>query len=712
MDASDTWLAAQFASDIYHTRTYLPNQVPEGVVMTCSAAHTAITNYLNGDFRTRWAEHVNYQLGLTNGTDPFAAGGDVQVALDTIVGAGSNAYTYMLNNYMSDLMYRAAQKDHLTYGDIGSALIVGEAMEKRNVQFTAEQSMWVRTMRPIMTFLESLIFAVTPLLVFFMMIGPWGIQLAMKYVMMLAWISLFKPIMAITNLYVQMSVEGEMSALEFDGTDAISQSGLVALHSQVADWVATGGMLAASTPVIALFLVSGSIYAASQMANRVQAKDTIDENKAAPDVASMSSAMQMGPANTWNATTGQMAGGADQIMNQVKLGEQMGTTISSLSSRSSTASEAQSNAYSNLYEQSNGWGTRHTDSTSGSLSTTGRDSEMYSVMSGMSQKLSDNETLKGLNKDVLMSALGEGTNAGLRGGAIGAEVSQRLSTQYGIEETKAQEIGAAIEKTLKEDEGWKAELTTAVANDIKSGKSDDYMSGASDKDTANYQSSYQEATQAQEAYNEASQLQRHLDSGFAGNMKEYAEKARRSNDNEGTGLAQMIMTQGTPEMRQDFQDRMDHYAKDDGFRGNTAQAEGQRQEAAAFDTLRAHAGSNPELAARGFDKITDSFGLPDGGGDLTGSGKNSDISGPSGNIDQTPGAYGAATVTSTSGQQQVETNISGYDSESQYQSGVSNAREYLGEQKGEMVSAIADKFKQHQEENAQVGDGRENRVVT
>src|SRR5690606_15335265 len=137
------------------------------------------------------------------------------------------------------------------------------AIQQRNTQWAAEQSMFMTIVRPMMTFFEGFVYAVTPLAAFFMLMGRFGIGLVGKYLVTIAWIQLWMPVLSIINLYIHMSATGELSALENDPFSTFH--GISEAYQITSSWLATGGMLAAATPVITLFVVTGSTYAMTSL---------------------------------------------------------------------------------------------------------------------------------------------------------------------------------------------------------------------------------------------------------------------------------------------------------------------------------------------------------------------------------------------------------------------------------------------------------------
>ncbi|NMU72427.1 hypothetical protein HKA89_27115, partial [Vibrio parahaemolyticus] len=109
-----------------------------------------------------------------------------------------------------------------------AAVMVNQAIEQRNTQWAAEQTLFQSIVRPMMTFFEGFIYAITPLMAFVIALGQIGMRMAGKYLLILLWIQLWMPVMAIINLYIHLTVAGKMSALDaFAGTEVPSFAGMM-----------------------------------------------------------------------------------------------------------------------------------------------------------------------------------------------------------------------------------------------------------------------------------------------------------------------------------------------------------------------------------------------------------------------------------------------------------------------------------------------------
>ena len=156
------------------------------------------------------------------------------------------------------------------------------AIAQRDLQLAAESSMFATMIRPLSTFLEGFVLALTPIMPFIILISLNGFAICMKYLMVLLWIQLWAPALAICNMYVQ-SVARESMAVALSGTDITSLAGISRATPILQHWLAVGGMMGASVPVLTLFILSGSIYTFNSLATSMKGSDHFDEKAIQPD---------------------------------------------------------------------------------------------------------------------------------------------------------------------------------------------------------------------------------------------------------------------------------------------------------------------------------------------------------------------------------------------------------------------------------------------
>ena len=249
--------------------------------VTCAEATPFIRQSLEALGRPEAAAALNRLLNIKEVGLTSQNLDKVDNALQMLDALGNNGTQYLQVAVLQPLYEKAAAGFYKDLGDASAAVMLNQAVEQRNMQWATEGSMFVSTMRPLMAFFEGFIYAITPLVGFLLVIGAFGMNLMAKYFQVVIWIQLWMPVMSIINLYVSMAARNEFASLV---TTPISFYTLNAGSQALQTWLGIGGMLTAATPMIALFLVTGSTYAFTALAGRMGGADHVNERIASPDM--------------------------------------------------------------------------------------------------------------------------------------------------------------------------------------------------------------------------------------------------------------------------------------------------------------------------------------------------------------------------------------------------------------------------------------------
>lgn len=189
------------------------------------------------------------------------------------------------------------------------------AAEQSATQNAAEETMFRRLMRPLMAFFESLVYAAAPFMAFVAGFGAIGLKMVGKYALVTMWVALWIPTLAIINqfqlLMAQRAIASVLSPAG-GGTPLPvgSLTGSHAVETVAIDWINTGAMLAASTPVITLMILFGSAMTAVSLANSIKGHDHINEKVASPDAVAPAPVTQAKPLEHVSVQGGNVAADA------------------------------------------------------------------------------------------------------------------------------------------------------------------------------------------------------------------------------------------------------------------------------------------------------------------------------------------------------------------------------------------------------------------
>ena len=415
----------------------------------------------------------------------------VQSALDAIAGSGVDAQNYMVMAAAVPFLEKAQAQVYKEIAHWEEASMVTQAVAQRNTQWAAEETLFARIVRPMMTFFEAFLFAVSPLMVFVIGLGPVGIAMVGKYLLFGLWIQLWQPILAIIHLYILMAISAKMDALQAAGMGALELPSAYAmwkLDLLLADYLGVGGMLAASTPAISLMLIYGSAITATHLAGRLQGGDHINEKIASPDVMNPAAALTLSSLKTHTPTTGTTTPNANSVLWSADVGRSMQTSLRSsertmeeasarfASSLSSAATASASRSGETFDSRAQGW------DYSASGSATDR------TIMGAAQGLAQRYEQSGMSQQQMAAVIaGAAAGRGKFGGDEGAlkgEIYSQLRSQYGVDETLSDTLAGEIAKRVTRDVGFDARLAESVKADSQSGRRNVFSERLSSEESA------------------------------------------------------------------------------------------------------------------------------------------------------------------------------------------------------------------------------------
>lgn len=269
-------LMDDFQSNVFYTEIYVDGKA---VTKTCNDANAILKskiNQLNGDLVNN-AMPAPKEYGSNTATE-------MTDAISMLRLTSADAMEMVKLSIVQPVYDKALAGYFDNSGDVVAALTINNAIQQRNAQWSMEQSLFLNTVRPIITFFEGFVYAVTPFMAILICMGAFGLGIAIKYFQTLIWIQLWMPILAIINLYIYMSAQGAVDSAGIVDKHIDSFYALGTLAQTVETWTSVGGMLAAMTPVIAFFIVAGSAYTFTSIASKLNGADHIDEKAMSPDV--------------------------------------------------------------------------------------------------------------------------------------------------------------------------------------------------------------------------------------------------------------------------------------------------------------------------------------------------------------------------------------------------------------------------------------------
>lgn len=411
------------------TLLFLDAATPSGTLLTCEKAWESVNdnileNVNSNELNTHLARAATLSAKKESaGVIPTDAINDSLQALGI---TDTNAKKFIQIAVVEGAYLDAAIDKSRSLNDMAEAISIQQAIVQRNTQWAAEATMFMSTVRPIITFFEGLIFAITPLAAFMMVIGKSGIMIALKYFQVIMWMQLWLPLLSIANLFVQTAVHQDIQrfltndpSIKFDSILALKDLGEI-----LGTWIGVGGMLAAATPVISLFIVTGSTYALAGLTDRMKGSDHFNEKIATPDAVSPASVMKSSPLFMHSDQAGTIATDAESLLKNLSFGSKLDSSVSTAQSEmtqagralgsSITSSIGSSATHQEAYSKASDIG-RRLQAQGGSA---------YEAISGSAKSFMDKHGIHADHKDAVVGTIAAGVSAGAVGtGGVKGEAS-------------------------------------------------------------------------------------------------------------------------------------------------------------------------------------------------------------------------------------------------------------------------------------------------
>lgn len=467
--------AFRFDSEIYAT------EIRDGatpLLVTCTAAWPRLQHLVRDQALPLLTRQIGIFMSAHAATDPMET---IQSALDALTQGQQQATDFVLAATMIPLFEQGVLGRHQDSLKSTQTAVVETAIAQRNTQWAAEQSLFARMVRPMLTWIEGFSYAVTPIMTFTLLLGARGIRMCGQYALMLIWIQFWMPILAIGNLYITLAAQGGFAALAKAQFPLDSIAGIYQMDIELQNWLAVGGMLASATPAIALMLVYGGSVTATHFLGRMQGGDFVDEKIGSPSLLQSPALIGMEPRHQHAPLTGLSTSGAERVLPTFTFSQDQGVTEASAESRRERTSEA--------FMQ----GLRIQGTHSHALLDEGSRTRMMSERNA-SQSSATDRFMEATGEDLAQRYRETGLSghdfATLLGGAVTGRYAPRnaknpggsllpdqlalgiqgqLQDRFHLGEGRSQEIASDLSQKITQDHGFQSELARSVAMDAGEG---------------------------------------------------------------------------------------------------------------------------------------------------------------------------------------------------------------------------------------------------
>jgi len=276
------------------------------------------------------------QAGITGGTCDKAT--QLNNALNSIAQSQDDSAHYMIQA-LTSCYYQQALNVSGGEANPSAVAMTCQAEQQRAVNEAGNATMFARMVRPMLTFMEIFIYGAAPFMVFLIGLGAIGLKTVVRYFQMAVWIQLWMPLMALLNLYVNETAQGQLTAFTTTGGQDPGSILGIASMGQFNDYMASIGIIATSIPALAMFLIYTGSVAGTALMGRMQAGNFINEKLAAPDIANPSPALTTSPLQTQDALMrSNNPAGIERVLPKIDVG----TSTSGVETSSRAAAESNS----------------------------------------------------------------------------------------------------------------------------------------------------------------------------------------------------------------------------------------------------------------------------------------------------------------------------------------------------------------------------------
>lgn len=263
---------------------------------------------------TMLQEHVRVAEAKVSDYRAAAPAPEFNTMMSTLGVSALNAQRYMFSSVARGVFHNVAMRDQGGATPEQQALwgMVIQQTEASATDFAGQEAGFLQTLPSLITFMEALIFCATPFMAFIMLVGRAGFQSFLKLLFIPAYIAAWFPTMAVINAFSVHRVSNAIADMQAEMVSTGSLQASWEITQAALSALSTSSMLMASTPVIALFLLTGGAYVTAQVANTLKGVDRNNEKMASPDAQTVGAAQTITPISTMSELGGSKGAGIAQ----------------------------------------------------------------------------------------------------------------------------------------------------------------------------------------------------------------------------------------------------------------------------------------------------------------------------------------------------------------------------------------------------------------
>lgn len=509
-----------------------------GAMKSCAEARSFLNAHLQNVYTDVLGDILQKGFSEEVKTNRMTSGVQVQVATDQAIQSlalsSKSAQDYVLTSLIAPIFNDSRVDAMNHWQEQRAAMALRESLNQQEIQWAGKGDSFKHYMRPMIAFFEGMLYAMTPFLAFALLLGGPGLSILGKYLVLPLAVGLWMPLLSIVNAFTLWYAGAQMEAV-FNGYDptgpGFAMLQLMDIDKAIGKALGIGGLLAASVPPLALFIVSGSAMVANSLMGQMTSGDKFKSEDVNPRSQASAPVLSTNASFTSDqVSTGVAKTGTTQLAETISSEQAASSVVQSASMASQTATSQYQESLKAAGQQLSSSGTGRQ-----ALAQIG---ENLSASSALSSNASYNEAKESLRSLGLSeSSLNQATSNAAMG--VSTPFGGLKRTDNTSADTMTQQNRAKAEKAL-------AQLTQSVqstdSNVLTFATGEAFSSSAlaqqSASNTDEIGKTRSSAIQAQQTYNQASSLQDTIKAGQSLSLRDAGVKAltRGLGRNE-TGLA-------------------------------------------------------------------------------------------------------------------------------------------------------------------------------
>lgn len=254
---------------------------------SCAEAKSYLSSALPDAYEAVLGDILNKGFAEDRAAGRMVDGGDVdgsaEQALQSFSMSGKSAQQYVMTALVMPIFNDSRVKALEHWHEKRAAMALRESLNQQEIQWAGKGDSFKNYMRPMISFFEGLLYAMTPFMAFALMLGRPGLSVLGKYLILPLAVGLWMPLLTIVNAFTIWYAGAQMESIlmGYDATgEGFAMLQVLDMDQAITKALGVGGLLAASVPPLALFIVSGS----SMVLNSVMGQATSAEKFRSEDV--------------------------------------------------------------------------------------------------------------------------------------------------------------------------------------------------------------------------------------------------------------------------------------------------------------------------------------------------------------------------------------------------------------------------------------------